>query len=222
MFKADALEAAPIVDTVLKALLAQAPASGVVGSNLRTATNAFRVNSVSIMMADAAGPPLQNIFQLAQACGINLSQMDYVRNVAVTQNAVSPGAVLIRDSLIQFALATEGLIIAGMSFVSRDDVEATRQIVNAAFAPAEETVADSMDSTGYMQLLSLHAAIGYYLTQTAEPLPRMLTFVFAAVYPSLVASYKLYADASRADQLREENHVIHPAFMPMTGRALSQ
>jgi prophage DNA circulation protein len=37
----------------------------------------------------------------------------------------------------------------------------------------------------------------------------------------LVAAYKLYADASRADDLREQNQVVHPAFMPPTGYALS-
>ena len=49
----------------------------------------------------------------------------------------------------------------------------------------------------------------------------MLNFVFAASLPTLVAAYKLYADASRADELRDQNKVVHPAFMLPTGRALS-
>jgi prophage DNA circulation protein len=36
-----------------------------------------------------------------------------------------------------------------------------------------------------------------------------------------VMAYKLYDDASRCDELRQENKVVHPAFCPPTGRALS-
>jgi prophage DNA circulation protein len=221
LFKADAQEAIPICDAVLVALLAQAPASGLPGADLRLAANSFRVNAEAILMADAAGAPLANIFQLSQANGISLPQMEYVRNVAVSQPAVSAGAILIRDSLVQFALITEGSIIGAMTFTSRDDVEATRATINAAFAPSEEAAADSMDSTTYMALITLHAAIGYFLTLTAQPLPQMLSFVFATPLPTLVASYKLYSDASYADQLRAENKCIHPAFLQPTGRALA-
>ena len=49
----------------------------------------------------------------------------------------------------------------------------------------------------------------------------MLDFQFAAIRPTLIQSYRLYADASRADELREENNVVHPAFAPRNGRALS-
>jgi prophage DNA circulation protein len=34
-------------------------------------------------------------------------------------------------------------------------------------------------------------------------------------------AYRLYTDASRADDVRDENKVVHPAFCPMTGLALS-
>jgi hypothetical protein len=222
MFKTDVQEAIPILDTVLKAMLAQSPASGVIGANLRATANALRANAEVVLMADAAGPPLENVFRLAQANGITLPQMDYVRNIAVAQPATLPGAILIRDSLIQYALATEGLIIAGMTFVSRDAVEAARQLIYAGFAPMEETVADSIDPIGYQTLIAQHAAINHHLTLTAQPLPKMLGFIFAEPLPTLTAAYKLYADASRADELRGENHVIHPAFMPPTGRALSR
>jgi prophage DNA circulation protein len=37
-----------------------------------------------------------------------------------------------------------------------------------------------------------------------------------------VLAYRLYADASRADEIRAENKVVHPAFCPPTGIALSR
>src|ERR1700757_3289867 len=118
MFKADAAEAAKICNTVLGALIAQSPVSGANGSALRAAVSLFRANMQSILMADQAGSYLQNIFQLAQANGITLGQMDFVRGIAAAQPAVSIGAVLIRDSLVIYSLATEATIISAMTFVS--------------------------------------------------------------------------------------------------------
>jgi prophage DNA circulation protein len=60
-----------------------------------------------------------------------------------------------------------------------------------------------------------------HLVQTALPLPRMLQYQFAQILPSLVMAYKLYDDASRADEVRDENKIVHPAFCPLAGEALS-
>jgi prophage DNA circulation protein len=61
-----------------------------------------------------------------------------------------------------------------------------------------------------------------HLVETARPLPRMVKFRFyAASIPTLVASYKLYDSAARADELLHENKVVHPLFMKRTGKALS-
>jgi prophage DNA circulation protein len=221
MQKQDSQEAAPIVVAVLNELLGQVPSQGTTGADLRMAANAVRVNALFLLGSDAIGPPLENIFRLAQATGATLAQMEQVRATASAFSPTTVGAILIRDSLVQYALATEGLIMAVMTFVSRDDVEALRPILNAEFAGAEELAADSMDSTTYQAMIALHAAASYFLTQTAQPLPRMLNFAFASPMPTLVAAYKLYADASRADDLLAQNKVIHPAFMLPTGRALS-
>jgi prophage DNA circulation protein len=221
MQKQDSQEAAPIVDAVLEELLGQVPSQGITGANLRMAANSVRVNALFLLGIDSIGAPLQNIFQLAQATGATLAQMEQVRAVASAFSPITVGAILVRDSLVQYALATEGAILATVVFTSRDDVEALRPVINAEFASAEELAADAMDSVTYQSIVSLHAAMSYFLTQTAQPLPRMLSFAFAAPLPTLVAAYKLYADASRADELRDQNKVIHPAFMLPTGRALS-
>jgi prophage DNA circulation protein len=49
----------------------------------------------------------------------------------------------------------------------------------------------------------------------------MVQFAFGGSMPTLVMAQRLYADASRADELRDENKVVHPAFMLPTGMALS-
>jgi len=89
-------------------------------------------------------------------------------------------------------------------------------------AKVEEAFADAMDQASYRALLQLRSGIVGYLTQTAQPLPRLVNFEFYQVLPTLVQAYRLYADASRADELRAENNVVHPLFAPRTGVALSQ
>ena len=79
----------------------------------------------------------------------------------------------------------------------------------------------SMDQMTFQTLVALHGSVTNHLVTTARPLPRMLNFQFFEPLPSLVMAYKLYDDASRCDELREENKVVHPAFCPMTGQALS-
>jgi hypothetical protein len=222
MYKTDAQEAEPICTLVLTALLEQSPVTGINGSQLRSAVGVFLHSAEAILIGDEAGPYLENIFRLAQANGITLTQMDYVRGLAAAQNATTPGGTLIRDSLVLYCLAAEGTIISLTTFVSRDDVEAARVVVRNAFAPMEETIADGIDPNAYLVLMEYLSSIFFHLTQTAMPLPRMINYQFEQSLPSLVIAYRLYADASRADELRDENHVIHPAFMKPTGRALSK
>jgi prophage DNA circulation protein len=49
----------------------------------------------------------------------------------------------------------------------------------------------------------------------------MLQWRFSKVMSTLMLAQRLYYDASRADELRNENHIIHPAFSKLAGRALS-
>ena len=131
------------------------------------------------------------------------------------------GAILVRDSGIGICLATEAQVLASTAFVSRDDSEKVRLAFNDIFNQVEEVAADNMDQMTYQATINLRAAITFFLVETARPLPRMLRYRFAQPVPSLLGAYRLYDDAARGDELRAENHIVHPAFMPATGRALS-
>ena len=108
-----------------------------------------------------------------------------------------------------------------MTFVSRQDVNAIKEQLLQPFRDAEEIAADSMDQMTFQTLVALHGATTNHLVATARPLPRMTSFEFFEPLPSLVMAYRLYDDASRCDELREENKVVHPAFCPRLGLALS-
>jgi prophage DNA circulation protein len=153
--------------------------------------------------------------------GVTLPQLDAVRVQAELEAPVTVGGLLVKNSLIHFTYATEGIVLATTKFVSRDDVDRIRLQMNDTFAVIEEVAADDMDQMTFQALIRLHAAIMFYLVETARPLPMMLNFQFGSSLPTLIIAYRLYADASRADELRNENRVVHPAFAPMNGRALS-
>jgi prophage DNA circulation protein len=221
MQKRDAQEAAPIMQRSITALLAAVPTSGRNGANFRTACGALITNAESLIQTDLAGPPLQLCFDLARQAGATQAQLAIVRNQTLTETPVSVGANMITGSIITMCLATEGRVIADMTFVSRQDADALRLQMNDVFGSVEEYLADIMDQMSYRATVQLHAAIIYHLVQTARPLPRMVQFAFGGSMPTLVMAQRLYADASRADELRDENKVVHPAFMLPSGMALS-
>jgi prophage DNA circulation protein len=221
MQKQDTLEATPIMQRSIKALLAAVPNSGSVGANFRTACSALIVNAQLLIGADLAGPPLQNCFALAQQCGATQAQLASVRNETMTETPITVGGAMIQGSIIETCLATEGQIIANMTFTSREDVDALKDEMNDVFAAVEETLADAMDQMSYRAVIELHAAVIQHLVATARPLPRLVQFAFNQPMPTLLTAMRLYSDASRADELRDENKVVHPAFELPIGVALS-
>jgi prophage DNA circulation protein len=141
--------------------------------------------------------------------------------VAWSQTPQKLGGIILQDALVELCLSDAGKIIAKTIFESRQDVDAVKQVMNDVFDEIEEDVADQMDAMTYRDLIKLHAAVIAHLVETARPLPRMMKFRFGFSQPTLVMAYKLYSNSGRADELRKENRVIHPAFSLPTGLALS-
>lgn len=222
MFKEDAVESQPIVNVTLDALLSWTATRGREGSDLRSIVGDTKAHALPLLQSDLMGNALIQCFETAFIAGINLPQMEHVRRTAAAQTANSVGAIMTKDTLVELALSIEGDIIASTVFVSREDVSNVRELINAAFDEIEEIVADQMDSMTYRALIQVHAAISMFLYETARPLPRMLNFRFNQPMPTLVMAHRLYADAGRADELRQENKIVHPAFARQYGRALSQ
>jgi hypothetical protein len=218
----DAVEAAAIVDRLLVNLLTTIPSKGREGSDARTKINHTRARALELIKADELGEPLDECFDLVRLAGATVVQIEMVRRLAVEEPPpVTTGATLIRNCGIRFCLATGGRLIADMEFTSRADVERYRYASQAPFNEAIEIAADTPDQMTFQALISLFGAITKHLVETARPLPRMLGYRFAEPLPSLVMSYRLYDDATRADEMRKENKIIHPAFCPVAGSALS-
>lgn len=221
MQKSHAKEAVPLIETAMSILMRSISSRGREGSDVRTAIGDLLVHAEELLLADKIGKPLAKVFDLARLAGASLVVLDQLRLATQEKKPRTLGANIVRDALIQFALATQSRILADTAFANRQAVEAMTLAVNAAFQPAEEEMADAMDAMTYRAMVALHAATTHYLTETGRPLPRIVKFRFATPLPTLQASYRLYANAGRADEIRAENKVVHPAFMRPLGRALS-
>ena len=191
------------------------------GSDLRRACGDMKAHANTYIVNNVIGPKLSNCFMQARVTGATLSEFNRIRETIDAEAVTSLVAVLIKQACICFSLQQMSVVIAGMAFTSREDVDFVRAETNDAFNDAEEVAADEMALVVYRALVSLHAAVTFHLYETARPLPQMLNFQFAATRPTLIQSYRLYADAGRADELRAENKVVHPAFAPRQGRALA-
>jgi prophage DNA circulation protein len=206
---------------ILRVMLTQAPTRGRPGSDLRTAVGDFIANSVRLLQNDEYGPPLDDIFEFARLTGVSLAAFQIIHDAAAAESPTTVGATIVKNAMIHFSLAVECQIIARTRFVSRDDVDRVKRKMNDEFAPMEEIAADDMAQMTYQGLVGLHAVLAFYFAETARPLPRMLRYRFFESLPTVVMAYKLYSNAGRADELRRENKNVHPAFMLLTGRALS-
>jgi hypothetical protein len=179
-------------------------------------------NARMLLYYDQIGAPLDLCFDLTRQAGCDLPHMDEIRVLLDVETPKTLGATMIRDRSINFALCQEGKIISNMSFVSRQDVDDLITQIQIPFNKAEEVAADTMDQMDYQGIIELRAAIVNFLVSTSRPLPSMLSYQFAKPLPSLVISHRLYGDASRYDEIRAENKVVHPAFCPSIGQALSE
>jgi prophage DNA circulation protein len=219
----DVREAAGIASFAADMLLAtsNSQTAGRAGSDLRRVCGDLKVNAEFYIVTNQIGASLSDCFAQARVTGATLDEFNRIRSGILGQAAVSVVAALIQQSCVWFSLQQMAVVVTGTTFVSREDVDSVQGQLVAAFKDAEEAAADAMAQAVYQALIALDAAVMFHLYQTAKPLPQILDFQFAAIRPTLIQSYRLYADASRADELRAENNVVHPAFAPLAGRALS-
>lgn len=215
-------ETVAIIRRMLDALLATVPAKGRAGADLRAACGVLRVNAAILLNENTIAKPLGACFEFARQAGATLPQIIRVQQTLAMESPISLPATSVTNACLRFALATESMIIARMVFNSREEVDQVKTTMNDGFNAAEEIAADSMDSITYQALISTHAAVTAYLVETARPLPRMLQFYFAQPMSTITVAHRLYYDMTRADQLRAENKVVHPAFMLPKGQALSR
>jgi prophage DNA circulation protein len=219
---ANVREAAAIVTLAADMLLVTSTEQkGRSGSDLRRACGDLKANAKVYIVENLIADKLFNAFEVARLAGASMDDFNRIREAVVQMASLSLVARLIKQGCVCFCLQQISLVLITIKFTSRDDVDRVRRDLHPAFDQSEEAAADDMILEVYRTLITLHAAVTFHLYETARPLPQMLDFKFAASRPTLIQSHRLYSDAGRADELRQENKVVHPAFAPRQGRALA-
>jgi len=150
-----------------------------------------------------------------------LVTMDRVRKAALEETPKSLPATQTVLAMVRLTLACEARIIAFMQFRSRDEVDSVASAMNDAFNQTSEIAADDLDAGTYMALIRLHGDVTTHLATRGRVLPRVINYQYQEVFPALRMAQREYADAKRYRELINENHVVHPAFMPIAGKMLA-
>jgi hypothetical protein len=194
---------------------------GRAGSDLRRACGDIKAHANVYIVENEIGEKLAACFNQARLTGATLGEFNRIREAILAEPVTTVVGALIKNGCISFSLQQMSLTVVKIKFTSREDAERVRAQLHPAFDQSEENAADEMALEVFRTTVELHAAVTFHLYTTARPLPQMLDFRFASPRPTLVLSHRLYDTAARADQLREENKVVHPAFAPREGRALA-
>ena len=223
MMLAELEETQAILATMMTALSGTLTgATGTTAANLRYAIGDLLADADTLIRSASLGTPLLAVFDMSFAAGATIPTMELVRLALVAQAPVSLSAIALTNVGIQMALAEEVKILAATTFTSRQDVDTALSALNDAFDAAVEYAADNHDPSSFQALIAAHGAAVRDLTTRARPLPKMVTYSFNRPFTSHALANRLYGDASRCDELRAEGQVIDPAFMPITGPALSE
>lgn len=191
-------------------------------SDLRRAVARFQANLETGYRQETLGPTIAALFDSALAAGVTAVSFRSVREVATGSAAVGGLALWTRLSFERQALVAEARRWATVVFVNRDDAETARLSLTLAFDAVIEAASETGDYAVMRAFTALFGAIQRHLSSTALPLPRVVSYELPATLPSLVLAHRLYGDASRRSEIEQQNRVVHPLFMPRSGKALAQ
>jgi prophage DNA circulation protein len=222
--KADAREEATrlVVATVKDLLNTVTVDAGRAGSMVRLAAGDLIADAELLIENAAIATPLADLFNLVRLAGATVDQFDMVRRHVVAVVVSYNAALSVQNSVIRFSLVQCARVLAATTMTSRNEVDRYLDRMNAAFNQAETFAANTHDQASYRSMIALHAAVTFDLTTRARPLPQIVVYDFALSKPALWIAQRLYADATRCDELIGENAPVHPAFVQMPVRALSQ
>jgi len=216
-------EAAGLAQQLIAALLGTLHGdTGLPGAQLRYYCGQLQVSLVADIAAGQLGSDLATCFDQARIAGAQFADFESILQLATDMQPVGIFGVAVANAGIRLSLIEQALVLAATTFTSRQDIDNYLTVINGSFDDAELVVADSLDNVTYQALINLHAAVAGDLTTRALQLPRIVSYTFQARMPSLWLAQRLYADGSRANEISQENKVVHPLFCPPTGVCLSQ
>jgi len=179
------------------------------------------MSDVNMIHIETFAVAMRIALDLARLAGATLASMGKVRLAALAEDPQSLGAIETVQTIIRLSLAQEARLVTAITFISRDDAATVAMEMGAAFDQAAEVASDDLDAASYMAIINLQSTLTKYLSDVGRMLPRHIPYSLPVSVPALTMSQTYYGDGAHAQELADENKVINPAFMPMSGRMLA-
>jgi hypothetical protein len=221
MIKAERVEGLEISKRLMKALMSFSISNTGAGAGLRSAVGQYLVDFYVLVDSRTHGSALYACFETARGAGATLASMDNVRIAALDEAPQFNLGLMIVNAAVIFSFVEQSQIIAGMEFSSRVQVDVLMDAMSKIIETVKVDKADSFVSSDYQNFVALAALLIQHLSSTERQLPRVVTYNSTVHFPSLTLANRIYADASRSDELIAENKTVHPAFMQRDIIALS-
>jgi hypothetical protein len=221
MIKAERVEGLEISKRLMKALMSFSISNTGAGAGLRSAVGQYLVDFYVLVDSRTNGSALYACFETARGAGATLASMDNVRIAALDEAPQFNLGLMIVNAAVIFSFVEQSQIIAGMEFSSRVQVDVLMDAMSKIIETVKVDKADSFVSSDYQNFVALAALLIQHLSSTERQLPRVVTYNSTVHFPSLTLANRIYADASRSDELIAENKTVHPAFMQRDIIALS-
>lgn len=215
--------AADMLAGLLNLLLKSIPSTaGAKANDARRLIGALRANAEAAIRGNALGTDLAAIYNALWTAGATFGGIEAARQYLMQQAAdQSVFTQIVFRSALVMTLALESRIITAIRFTTQADVQTMLLHVSDMFDAAKAIGIDEVDAATYQTVNALGGAITNHLARTELQLPRFITYTSDIRMPSLYLANRIYADASRYQEIERENSVIHPMFVPQTIRVLS-
>jgi len=136
--------------------------------------------------------------------------------LAITGLQTAVAALCRRAALTSLARAC-----ADYTPTSSDDALGVCVLVVDLFDAEIQVAADAADDASYQALRQLRTSVVSDLVTRAAQLPSLVLVQTPVPMPALALAYRLYRDATRADDLTARSGAQHPAFLPVEFKVLS-
>lgn len=226
-----------LLNAICDWLVAAVPSFSAQGSNAaiyRREIGYMRANAEFYVRNGGLSTPLLALFTDTRLMGATYETFDIVRVELTTFPHIYGNiATAIQDASLIYTISQQVRILAGMTFTNRDEVNKYMIAVVNSFEPVLHELNDFGDPTTGFAFIRLKAACIRDLGERGRLLPYVVYYSWQKSFPALTMANRLYPDATlappmqgsdtsdRSDEIVAENKVIHPAFLPLTIRALS-
>jgi prophage DNA circulation protein len=204
----------------LRASVASALATASVAIEGDPGTFAASIIAVTEALRAACANPADAVRLLGDLAGfapqINFAAGD-ATGTAMTTLAQNAAALMRRAAGISLARAS-----ATYTPTSQQDAATVLDQIGESLGELATAAADVFDDNAYSVLLSLRTAVYADLNTRGASLAPVVTRTMPIPLPSLVVAYRLYQDASRADELTARNDPPNPLFFPLQIEALAE